>query len=100
MHFPFFYKGQQVLSPNGSDDGDTVARDQIPSQSASPRRVHIDVAEECEENGANVAAGNGDGCSVRVGVMGVMDNINSVREMVQLMCGLMGRLDRVEESQS
>ena len=74
------------------DDGDTVTRYQVPTQSAAPRRGKFGVLDECEGKGANVATGNGDGCSG--------ENNNDISEMVQLMRGLMGRLDRLEEPQT
>nr|CCA17051.1 AlNc14C29G2767 [Albugo laibachii Nc14] len=67
------------------------------SQSAALRRSHTGMAEEYEEKGANFVVGNGDECSVRVGGM---ENNNSINNIVQLMRGLIGRLDGLEEIQS
>nr|CCA23509.1 AlNc14C197G8582 [Albugo laibachii Nc14] len=68
------------MSLNGPYDGDTVAREQVPPQNAALRRGHIGMAEEYEGKDASVAVGNGEECS--------------------LLRGLMGQLDRLEESQS
>ena len=81
------------MSPTGSEDGETVARAQASSPSAAPRRGRIGEVEEYEEKIANVAAGKGDEFSVG---MGVKERPTEEGEMLQLMRGLMGRLDRLE----
>nr|CCA15953.1 AlNc14C17G1791 [Albugo laibachii Nc14] len=88
------------MSPTGSDDTGAAVRGQDSSSSAVPRRGRIGVVDEDEEKVAYVVADNEDAFSAGVNDVGVKKGDTEKNEVLQLMRGLMGRLDRLEESQS